>query len=335
MKSDKKTLSKEIHPNIFKISLPFPGKKPGPVNVYLFIGERVTLMDTGIVRTVGLLEEAVMEVGLRLTEIDQIIISHGHIDHYGAAKTLVNKSKGRAVIASHDQDVRVIETGWDVPKKTVTRYLRLMGVPFFYLESLRLLRFAFQTLAENCRINLILGDGDKIKLGNYGGTIISTPGHSKGSICVYLERENMLFSGDHILKYITPNALVMLDPDSEIPERLSQVEFANSLSKIEGLNQPIVYPAHGEKVVDLKETISIYRKQFNERQNKILSALDSETHTVYRIARRIFPHLGGAYLLLGIYLAVSEVYTHIQVHQKENRVTTDIKNKRLIVRKRP
>jgi glyoxylase-like metal-dependent hydrolase (beta-lactamase superfamily II) len=333
MKGNERTLSNEIYPNIFRICLPFPGKKPGPVNAYLFVGEKVTLLDTGIVRTTKLLKEALGELGLKSSDIDQIIISHGHIDHYGAAKRIVNESDGRAVIAAHLDDIRTIETGWEVPTKRVTQYLRLMGMPLFFRQALRLVKVAFQTLAENCKVDVVLHDGDKIKMGNYEGTVMSTPGHSKGSVCIYLEAENILFSGDHILKHITPNALVMLDPHSEIPERLSQVEFYDSLLKVEGLTPSIVFPAHGNEVANLEEIVSGYRKTFLERQNKILSTLDTETDTVYHIARRVFPNIGGIRLLFEIYLAISEVYTHIQVHQKENRVTTDIKNNKLIIRR--
>ncbi len=332
MKSDNK-LSDEIHKNIFKICLPFPGKKPGPVNAYLFIGEKVTLLDTGINRTVGLLEEALCEIGLKFRDIDQIIISHGHIDHYGAAKRIVDRSEGRAKVAIHTDDARLVKTGQDIPKKTGQQFLRLMGVPFLYREAMRILRAGFQHLVENCDIDLILNDGDKIRLGDYFGTVINTPGHSKGSICIFLEQENILFAGDHILKHITPNALVMLDPRSQIPKRLSQVEYFNSLSRIEKLDQPVIYTGHGNEINDLNEVAVFYRDQFEKRQNDILSALNSGTNTIYQITRRVFPNIKGLQTLIQIYLAISEVYTHLQLHQKENRVTANIKNKRLLVQK--
>ena len=56
--------AKEIYPDIFKIQLPFPGDKPGPINVYLFRGECITLVDTGIPRTVKFLKKALDEIGI-------------------------------------------------------------------------------------------------------------------------------------------------------------------------------------------------------------------------------------------------------------------------------
>ncbi len=333
MKNTDDKLCTEIHRNIYKICLPFPGKKPGPVNVYLFVGERVTLIDTGIIRTVGILRDALLEIGLKFTDIDQVIISHGHIDHYGAAKKIVDGSRGRTKVAIHADDAMLIETGQDVSKKKAQQFLRLMGVPLLYREAMRLLRTGFKLLVENCGVDMILNDGDRIKLGDYDGTVINTPGHSKGAICIYLQEENILFAGDHILKHITPNALVMIDSHSEIPKRLSQDEYYKSLSRVEGLGQPLVYTGHGNEVDDLKEVADFYREQFKKRQDDILSELDSGSNTIYQVTKRVFPNISGLNILIQIYLAISEVYTHLQVHEKEKRVSVDLRNKRLVVQK--
>jgi len=48
----------EILPGVFRIVLPIPGSRPGPLNVYLFTGNPVTLVDTGFVKTTGVLAES-------------------------------------------------------------------------------------------------------------------------------------------------------------------------------------------------------------------------------------------------------------------------------------
>ena len=217
--------SREIYPGIFKISLPFPGTQPGPINVYLFPGEKVTLLDAGILSTAGYLKRSLSEIGLNFSDIDQIVISHGHVDHYGAAQKIVEHSKGRAKVAAHAEDVGVIETGDEVPKKISKKFLRMMGVPFQFIYTMDMLRSGFRFLVDNCDVDIVLNDGDEIEMGNYLGTVISTPGHSRGSICLYLKDENILFAGDHILEHIMPNALVMLEADSILARRSSQIEY--------------------------------------------------------------------------------------------------------------
>ena len=315
-------LSREILPDVYSITLPLPGKRPGPVNVYLFKGGTVTLIDTGMVQTAGLLEKALSEHGLRFSDIDRIIATHGHPDHYGAAKKIVKA--GRAKVAAHPEDIVAIESGMDVSRKRYKIFLKLMGVPLSVGILLRLLFIIFSQMAENCPVDIVMNDGDEIELGKYRAKIIGTPGHSKGSICVFLEKEKVLFCGDTIIEHITPNAFLMLDEKEKLPVRLSQSEFYESLVKIKNLRPSIIYSAHGKDVSDLEQIIEGYKKAFAERQEKVLSLVRAGEKNVYRIARLLFPEIGGIRLPLEIYLSISEVYTNIQVLQRDGKVSLNI-----------
>lgn len=321
----------EVYPGIYRITMPLPGAKPGPVNCYLFKGENITLLDTGTSRTVRALETALNELYLKFTDIDQIVITHGHIDHYGAADHIVGKSVKGVIVAAHHEDVQRIETGMDVSKKTVLDFYRLIGIPVIHLRSWQLMDTIINAMADNCRVDKALVDGDTIQMGCYMGRVISTPGHSRGSICIYIENEGILFSGDHVLGHITPNAFVMLEEDEQLPVRLSQAEFYESLLKIEALKPKVLYPAHGNTITDVKAVAGYYRRCFRERRNKILSILGSGEKNIYTIARKLFPEIGGPRLPLDIYLAISEVYTHVQMLESENKVHLNIKSDTLEV----
>ena len=327
MKRPTKLRYQEIHPKIYKIILPLPGEKPGPVNVYLFLGKQVTLLDTGTLRTTDLLKSLLSEIGVGFSDIKQIVLTHGHLDHYGAAQRIVNGSKGTVTIAAHEEDKNLVEHGLDVPQQQFARYFQFMGVPLIYQFSMIAVRWVFSSLAESVHVDRFLSDGEKMVVGDYEATVVTTPGHTKGSISLYLEKENILFAGDHVLGHITPNAFVMLEADIDLPRRLSQVEFYDSLRKIEALSPRMVYPAHGNPISDLAETATMFRDQFSLRQKNILSILGDGTSTVYRIARKLFPDIRGWRLPLEIYLAVSEVYTHLQVLEREHVVASSIINK--------
>lgn len=45
-----------------------------------------------------------------------------------------------------------------------------------------------------------LDDGDLLHIGNIEFKVLHTPGHTKGGICLYLEKEKLLFSGDTIFR---------------------------------------------------------------------------------------------------------------------------------------
>ncbi len=257
-------------------------------------------------------------------DIDQLLITHGHIDHYGAANMIAKRLGGSIRVGAHKGDLRNIETGKYASNDTIDNFNRLMEIPDKYLDEMNVLRTFVMQMAENCHVDFTLKDGDDVQLGKYKGRVVSTPGHSKGSVCFYLEKENVLFSGDHIMKHITPNALVMLDDNHELPVRLSQKEYFDSIAKVEKLSPTTIYPAHGEIMSDLDAITKNYRNCFLERQHSIISILKSGTHSVYNLARKLFPDLNKDLLPLEIDLAVSEVFTHLQVLEQKSIVELKI-----------
>ena len=325
MKKKLKPVSKEIYPGIIMIKLPLAGGKPGPVNSYLLTGRVPTLIDTGTRKTVGHLEAALSMYGYSFRDIRRVILTHGHVDHYGAARQIRKLSGGSVEIAAHEEDSLLIESGLEVPKKRFINYYRLMGVPVIFRLALLPVNLVLSSMAENCRVDRFLSDGEKIEAGDYVLSVISTPGHTRGSICLYIEKEGVLFSGDQMMSHITPNAFVMLEPDSDLPVRSSQEEFYESLDRIEKLSPRLVLPAHGTQIEDASTIINMFREQFFLRQSRIMEILEYGEFTPYRIGRILFPEIRGARLPLEVYLAVSEVYSHLQVLQKEKRVTGRVK----------
>jgi glyoxylase-like metal-dependent hydrolase (beta-lactamase superfamily II) len=325
MNEQKRPKYEEIYPRIYRIILPLAGTKPGPVNAYLFVGKTTTLLDTGTLKSADVLRHRLDQIGYAFSDIEQIVLTHGHIDHYGAARKIIEASASPVTVLAHREDKNLIEHGLEVPREQFLKYYRLMGVPLKFQLSLLLVRGIFSSLAEDCRIDRFLSDGEKISMGDYEATVITTPGHTRGSISLYIEKEGLLFPGDHILGHITPNAFVMLEADFDLPRRMSQVEFYESLKKIENISPRIAYPAHGDPIHDVLATINMFREQFSLRQKNIMSILTGGEYTVYQIGRKLFPDVHGTRLPLEIFLMVSEVYTHLQVIEKEGRVASYLK----------
>jgi len=318
--TEKKT-AEEIYPFIYRIRLPIGGEKPGPVNVYLFKGETNTLLDTGILKTTDRLLQGIEEAGLSLSEIDRIVLTHGHVDHYGAAAG-IRKRAGRDIpVFLHAEDEGMVTGDSELSHRQVNTFLKKMGSPFLQRHSMRILSFIWGRMVKHCSVTDYLCNGQFIQLGKYSARIIETPGHSKGGVCLFIEDEGILFSGDTLLPHITPNAFFMLEPGVSWPVRLSQEEFYDSISRIEGVNPLIVFPGHGAEIKNVKEVAEMYRCQYEKRDRKILDIIEKNELTVYEIARLLFPDLKGIKKqILDIYLAVSEVFTHLQVLEKKGLV---------------
>lgn len=82
-----------------------------------------------------------------------------------------------------------------------------------------------------------LADGDVIDLGDTQLTVIETPGHTIGSICLYDERHSRLFTGDMALTWPVWGHL-------DVSSALSV--YQKSLARMAALNAKNVHPAHGD-----------------------------------------------------------------------------------------
>jgi len=320
-------------PGVYAVTLPLPGEKPGPVNAYLFKGrDNITLLDAGTSKAFGVLRAALAEHGLNGAGIDRIVLTHSHIDHYGAVKKILRSSSSFIDVAGNFTRTTSIATGLGVSRNTMNAFLALMGVPVLVRQSMRVLSSALTLLGEKCRVTTLLKEGQTVTLGDYQGRVIETPGHTVDSICLYLEKEQVLFSGDHILPHITPNAFVMLTEGCPLPVRRSQQEFYASLDKINRLAPRLVFPAHGGMIDNLTAVTAMYTENFKQREMLIAGIIAGGESVVYRISRKLFPNLNTARLPLEIFLAVSEVFTHVQMLELKAKVTARVENGLLRIR---
>lgn len=106
----------------------------------------------------------------RLT-VKEIIVTHAHIDHIAGAQQL--KALTGAPILYNQQDLALVaimevQAGW----------LGLTAVP------------------KVAPPDGDLVDGQAVGVDGIAGTILHTPGHTPGSLCVYVPAESLLIAGD-------------------------------------------------------------------------------------------------------------------------------------------
>ncbi|MBU1169941.1 MAG: MBL fold metallo-hydrolase [Proteobacteria bacterium] len=322
-----------IHPGIYRITLPLFGKKPGPVNIYLFKGkDTLTLLDTGTRLSAKVLVKALGKIGLGFKDIDRIVLTHGHVDHYGAASAIIAENSNKTVVHAHPSDIQAIETGADASISSYRHFLKLTGTPQAVQLGILPMFLWLRRMTRPCPVDAPLRNNQSLMFGDYPGRIIETPGHTRGSVCIFLEKEGILFSGDHILGHITPNALPMLEKGHRLPIRISQKEFFESLRIVEALNPKIVYPAHGKPIRTFSRTHQMYINSFEKRQQSIFEIIQNNPgKSIYAMARDHFSNLSGPRFFLDLYLAISEIYTHIQMLEELGRVRATTTNNLLTV----
>ena len=147
-----------------------------------------------------------------------LISTHYHADHVGAVKKLIEKYDIQFAIGKNDLNFLDAQPAW--VSNLISTYEKPTSPDI-----------------------LLLGE-ETINLLDLEIKIISTPGHSPGSICIYIE--NSLFSGDTLFK----NGIGRGDlPGGDINQEISSIK--NLLFELP--DDIDVYPGHGEKTRIINE----------------------------------------------------------------------------------
>ncbi|MFA4860870.1 MBL fold metallo-hydrolase [Methanoregula sp.] len=141
-------------------------------------------------------------------EIDTIVLTHCHYDHIARVKEIAHMCKAK--VAIHTEDA--------------------LGL----LEDMKSLSMNFGARSPGILPDIKLKEGDKI--GDL--VVIHTPGHTRGSICLWSEKDHVLISGDTVFadgyfgRYDFPGG--------------SRTDLARSLDRLSLLDVEGLYAGHGE-----------------------------------------------------------------------------------------
>ncbi|MFH1977707.1 MAG: MBL fold metallo-hydrolase [Candidatus Aenigmatarchaeota archaeon] len=198
-------------------------------NIYL-IGD--TVIDAGTGLNFTRLRDMMRILKQPMDEVKQVINTHAHFDHIGGDGYFVN-----AKIAAHKIDSEIIEKG-DMD----------LSVAEFFDGNL-----------HPRKVEIKLNDGDKIKAGSLELEVIHTPGHTKGSICLYDKKTQFLFSGDTVFE----NAIGRVDFANSDPAAMK-----TSLEKLSKMQIKKVFPGHG-KPFEKAALMKVLKTSVEEFQKKI------------------------------------------------------------------
>jgi len=119
------------------------------------------------------LAQAMEKDGFKMEDIGLVIATHSHPDHIEAAELVVEKS-GALFTLSREED----------------EFYRTMGKAFFETFGFKPLRVTPSFYLKEGDLSLGAKD-DKVAV-----RVLFTPGHSPGSVSLYLEEDKILISGD-------------------------------------------------------------------------------------------------------------------------------------------
>ncbi|MCH7488967.1 MAG: MBL fold metallo-hydrolase [Chloroflexi bacterium] len=145
--------------------------------------DRFTLVDAGITGIAPKIFDALGAQGGRPEQLHTIILTHHHADHMGGCAELVESTD--AQVMAHALEAPVIRGDQQPPEAQITEIERP-----FHEQAVKA-----TPPAAPARVDRELDDGDEIDLGG-GALVVHVPGHTPGSIALYLPAKRVLFTGD-------------------------------------------------------------------------------------------------------------------------------------------
>lgn len=157
-------------------------------------------------------------------KLKYIVLTHCHADHITGATQIKQKYGGKILIHREDAE------GLAKPEINLCYYIGIDDV----------------SINADARLN----DSDLLHIDGLEFKVIYTPGHTNGSICLYCEKEGLLFSGDTLFRGAWGR--------TDLPTSSFEKVINSITDKLMTLpDDTIVYPGHGKSTI-IQEEKPIY-----------------------------------------------------------------------------
>ncbi|MGN6171222.1 MAG: MBL fold metallo-hydrolase, partial [Solirubrobacteraceae bacterium] len=274
-----------ILPGLWRLRLPLPWPGVPHCNAWAFhAGSGIVLVDTGMHEPGSLvqLERALDQVGYELEDVDLLVCTHAHADHWGQAAPICNRANCELWL--HPNHAHAIESASN-PQSTLARRIevgRQSGVPKNalrrYMDQMKKIPSGVAEVIAPDH-DLVAGVQIESDLGTW--TVYETPGHAPSHVCLFEAERRLLISGDHLLGRIS-----LFYDYGWTPDPVG--EFLHSLEVIDQLDARLCLAGHGRSFTDVRGHIDANRRLVDERLQAVTTALSRDPRTVVEIVPDVY-----------------------------------------------
>jgi glyoxylase-like metal-dependent hydrolase (beta-lactamase superfamily II) len=269
------------------IQIPLPLPHIGSVNAWLLKGEPLTLIDTGPREDSALeaLESGLRRAGVRLEDIELVLVTHHHLDHTGLAATIAARSG--AHVAAYERAAAygaAYEARGEADRRFSLALMRHHGVDEPVIADTEEFWDLLRRRSDAYDADVVLADGELIRAGGRDLRVVARPGHSTTDALLVDDFEKIAFVGDHLLARVSSNTEIYpaLEPTGTRPR--ARVEYLESLRRTAAMPLSRLLTGHGADITDHAGLVSRRLAEHHDRCERIVAALAAGRATAYEIA---------------------------------------------------
>ncbi len=312
---EQELLERAAQEGIHRLAIPTPFMV-GRVNAYLIEDSPLTLIDSGpnSGKALDELEQALQAHGHAIEDIELLVVSHQHMDHFGLASILARRSG--AEVAALDKLAPFLaayghET--DLEDRFAEQLMLRHGIPQEVVTALRAVSAGFRAWGASVEVTRPLQDGGELQLRDRTLRVFHRPGHSPSDTVFLDEDRSILLAADHLIKHISSNPLLArplgVSGDYDGPRPQALITYMDSLEQTRAMDLALVLPGHGQPITDHIPLIDKRFRMHDRRAEKIHGLIATEPRTAHEIAVELW----GNIAVTQAYLTLSEVLGHVDL----------------------
>jgi glyoxylase-like metal-dependent hydrolase (beta-lactamase superfamily II) len=270
-----------VIPGLWRLRLPLPFPGVPHCNAWAVACDGgLVLVDTGMHEpgSMAELERAMDQVGLSLDEVRLVVCTHAHVDHWGQAATICDRTGSEVWMHPNHEHGFAYVTDPDALLARRLEIGRQSGVPASalarYAEHARESPPGIARVIDPDRA-LVAGVALDTDLGMWH--VYETPGHAPSHVCLFEPERRLLLSGDHVLGRIS-----LYFDYGWTPDPIG--EFLASLDVVDELDARLALSGHGKPFLDVHGHIEGNRRLVAERLEATRAAVADGPKTALEVA---------------------------------------------------
>lgn len=245
----------------------------GPVNSYVVFGEKLTLIDAGLKNKQGWddLNNGLHRLGVEITDLEQIVLTHHHNDHTGLVDWILEKNPTIKIFAHKDTEMILKDESYI---EWSAEFFHNLFIEFGLTEDMAIksaFRKGHRDYFQTASVDEVLEEGDMVP-GLPSFQVIETLGHSQDHISFYSADEQLFICGDHIIKGVH-GGMWMDAPQPGNTRAKPLIQYLKNLEKCRKLSANFTFSGHGPIISDLDGAIDGHISNIEHRVSRVINTL--------------------------------------------------------------